>query len=508
MHIVIKDRNRMTPVFSFLFACLQKSCGAFTLKAVLLGCCIFLYGLQNVSASPKSGLYTPDIQMTTLKNGLTLMVVENRRAPVILQSITYKVGSMDEASDEHGIAHLLEHLMFRRLKYMTEDQITDMYNRFGQFYNATTYKDKTQYYQRFSSKHLEESIAFEAQRMQDLVLDPQEFLAERQVVMEERNQQVVSRPNRVAFEETLGMLVRNHSYRHPIIGYHDDIAKLTPEKVLSFYRRHYRPSNAMLSFVGDVSFEEALRLTEKYFGSIENPDGQTGVNQTTSFEPVQVSLMTQQVFSHRVSTSGVTLQWKAPGFANEVSKLAKEDFRQKILELYAEKTGSRQNISYRHTLALLIAVNILNFYGGDVIQELVERRKIASEFSASLGLWERGISFLTLSAQAAQPDTSSRELEDALLNVLDNYAQLFTAENVEKAKSALILDMTRALDSLPSLSHLMRNLFINGFVEEDGLDTLMAALQNTRPEDVIAAFSIYWDHSPYFVEIIHPETES
>ena len=207
-----------------------------------------------------------------LENGLTLVVVENPRAPVVAQMIWYDFGSSVEEVGKSGLAHFMEHLMFKGTKKFPKNYYSNFISKIGGSENAFTSYDYTAYYQVFPSQHLEKIIKLEADRMQNLTLTKKNVEIEREVILEERFQRIESNPSSQLDESMRSILYPNNYYGRPIIGWKHEIEKLNHDDVINFYKNFYKPNNATLVLSGDVKFSEAKEIVEKYYGNIKALD--------------------------------------------------------------------------------------------------------------------------------------------------------------------------------------------------------------------------------------------
>jgi zinc protease len=204
-----------------------------------------------------------------LKNGLQVVVFPNHRAPIINHMIWYKVGSADEEKGKSGAAHFLEHLMFKGTPSIAPQEFSKIIARNGGRDNAFTSYDYTAYWQTIASDRLEMLIRMEADRMHNLVLTDALVDPERDVVLEERRMRTDNNPSAKLNEVTLAALFGPRGYGIPVIGYEDEIHKLTRQDEIAFYKAHYAPNNAILLVAGDVDPAKVRELAEKYFGPIE-----------------------------------------------------------------------------------------------------------------------------------------------------------------------------------------------------------------------------------------------
>ena len=204
----------------------------------------------------------------TLANGLQLVVIPDHRAPVVTQMVWYKVGAADEPPGTSGIAHFLEHLMFKGTESIPAGQFSKIIARNGGDDNAFTNHDATAYFQRVAKDRLPKVMEMEADRMANLRLTPESVATERDVILEERRSRVDNNPGAILQEQMMAALYRNHPYGVPIIGWEHEIESLNRDDALAFYRRFYAPENALLVVAGDVEPDQVKALAEKTFGHI------------------------------------------------------------------------------------------------------------------------------------------------------------------------------------------------------------------------------------------------
>ena len=204
----------------------------------------------------------------TLPNGLEAVVIEDHRAPVVVQMVWYKIGSADEQPGKSGIAHYLEHLMFKGTDTLAPGELSKTVTANGGMDNAFTSYDYTAYFQRIASDRLPLIMEMEADRMGNLKIGEDDWQAERQVVLEERAQRIDSDPSALFGEERSATLYYNHPYGRPIIGWRAEMEGLTREDAIKWYDDHYSPNEAVLILAGDVTPEKARELAEEYYGAI------------------------------------------------------------------------------------------------------------------------------------------------------------------------------------------------------------------------------------------------
>ncbi|MCG5234769.1 M16 family metallopeptidase [Xanthobacter oligotrophicus] len=214
----------------------------------------------------------PEVTQFQLDNGLQVMVIPDHRTPVVTHMVWYKVGSADEQAGKSGIAHFLEHLMFKGTDAHPQGQFSAEVARLGGQENAFTSQDYTAYFQRVAKEHLEKVMGFEADRMTGLKLSDEVVLPERDVVLEERRMRTDNDPGARLSEVLQATTYVNHPYQHPIIGWEHEIKGLNREDALAFYRRYYAPNNALLVVAGDVDPDTVRTLAEKTYGKVARAD--------------------------------------------------------------------------------------------------------------------------------------------------------------------------------------------------------------------------------------------
>jgi zinc protease len=223
-----------------------------------------------VSAPP---LHAADVTSFTLDNGMDVVVLEDHRAPVAVHMVWYRVGAADEPPGKSGIAHFLEHLMFKSTDRLESGEFSRVVAENGGTDNAFTSFDYTAYFQRVAADRLDLMMEMEADRMVNLRLTPEEVDTERQVILEERNQRTENEPGALFSEQRNAAQYMNHPYGIPVIGWRHEMEGLTLEDAKAFYREFYAPNNAILIVAGDVEPEEVRAMAERHYGAIPaNPD--------------------------------------------------------------------------------------------------------------------------------------------------------------------------------------------------------------------------------------------
>jgi hypothetical protein len=244
----------------------------------------------------------------TLANGLRVIVQEDRRAPTAVHMVWYRAGSMDETDGTSGVAHVLEHMMFKGTRTLKPGEFNKRVAAAGGRDNAFTSLDYTAYFQQVPARRLGEMMALEADRMANLVLDAKEFAQEIKVVMEERRLRTEDNPQSLVHEKQMAAAFQAHPYRRPIIGWMNDLENMTAADARDWYRRWYAPNNAYVIVVGDVNKDEVFRLAEKHYGKIPRRALPERKPQT---EPAQVGIKRLTVKAP-AKLPYLSLAWKVP----------------------------------------------------------------------------------------------------------------------------------------------------------------------------------------------------
>ncbi|WP_395540626.1 M16 family metallopeptidase [Neotabrizicola sp. sgz301269] len=270
----------------------------------------FLRPLALLMALAAAPALAEDVTTFRLDNGLDVVVIEDHRAPLVVQQIWYRVGSADEVPGKSGIAHFLEHLMFKGTEKIPPNQFSALIEAQGGDDNAFTSYDYTSYYQRIAADRLEMVMDMESDRMRNLRMTEEDVTTERQVILEERAQRTDSDPGALLGEQMRAALYMNSHYGIPIIGWRHEMEGLTRDDALAWYRKYYAPNNATLIVAGDVDPAEVKRLAEKYYGPIKPSEGI--VPRDRPQEPPQLAERRLTLSDERVSNPYVYRQYLAP----------------------------------------------------------------------------------------------------------------------------------------------------------------------------------------------------
>ncbi|MGB4347225.1 MAG: pitrilysin family protein, partial [Burkholderiaceae bacterium] len=226
------------------------------------------FSIATITFIALPALAAANAQEFRLANGLRIIVQEDKRAPTVAHMIWYRIGSMDEHNGTTGVAHVLEHMMFKGTKKLKPGDFSAKVAALGGRDNAFTSKDYTAYFQQIEKSRLEAVMSLEADRMQNLNMDKEEFAKEIKVVMEERRLRTDDQPLAKVYEALNATAYVAHPYHNPIVGWMDDLQNMTAADALAWYERWYAPNNATMVVTGDVDAQQVRKLAEKYFGNI------------------------------------------------------------------------------------------------------------------------------------------------------------------------------------------------------------------------------------------------
>ena len=304
-----------------------------------------------------------NIEVTSFKlaNGMEVVVIPDHRAPVVTHMVWYRVGSADEVSGKSGLAHFLEHLMFKgtaKNPFGVFDRLIDINGGEG---NAFTTSDYTAYYQRIASDRLGLMMELEADRMQNLVLTNENVLPELDVVREERRERTENDPAALLAEQIDAAMYTAHPYGKPVIGWMSEVAKLTREDALAFYKAHYTPANAILIVAGDATPEQVKTLAEKYYGALKNTVAP--VARTRTPEPTPIAARRVIMTDPRASTPIFQRGYLGPSYSTAENRDAH------ALDLLSDILGNGTQSRLYKSLVIeqKIAAHAAAWFSGDAL---------------------------------------------------------------------------------------------------------------------------------------------
>ncbi len=361
----------------------------------------------------------------TLPNGLQVLVIGDHRTPVVTEMVWYKVGSADETPGKSGLAHFLEHLMFKGTAEHPAGEFSQTVLKVGGNENAFTSVDYTGYFQRVPRDQLGRMMEFEADRMTGLVLKDENVLPERDVVLEEYNMRVANNPDARLNEQIMAALYLNHPYGRPVIGWHQEIEKLSREDALAFYRRFYAPNNAILVIAGDVTVQDVRPMAEATFGKVAAQPA-IPARRFRPQEPEPVAPRTVTLADPRVEQPAVKRYYLVPSSSTAAAG------ESAALDVLAQLMGGGSN-SY--------------LYRALVMDHPLAVGASASYQSASLDATQFVL------AAAPKAGVEFAEIEQVFDKVIADIAQHPpAAEDLERVKTQLIAEAIYAQDNQATLA--------------------------------------------------------
>lgn len=267
----------------------------------------------GLAAAPLMAQAAGEVTEFTLENGMQVVVIEDHRSPAVTHMVWYRAGAADELPGQSGIAHFLEHLMFKATDDLASREFSRIVEENGGSDNAFTSWDYTAYHQRIAADRLGLMMEMEADRMRDLVLDPIEVDTERQVIIEERAQRVDTSASGLFNEQLSAATYLNHPYGRPIIGWRHEMEELSLQDARDWYETHYHPNNAILIVAGDATPDEVRALAEEHYGPIPaNPDIAATESRQRPTEPPHIAERRVMYEDARVANPYVSINYLAP----------------------------------------------------------------------------------------------------------------------------------------------------------------------------------------------------
>lgn len=360
-------------------------------------------------------------QSFVLDNGLELVVIEDRRAPIVTHMVWYRVGAAADPPGKSGLAHFLEHLMFKSTGRLASGELSRLVAGLGGNDNALTSHDSTVYYQRVASDHLATVMALEADRMVDLRFTSQEVATERDVVIAERRQRIESSPLNALSEEINATLYRGHPYSVPVLGWPDEIARLEADDARRFYDRYYSPDNAIVVVAGDVAADEALALAKASYGHLARRGRAAGLP-----HPAGERHHTQRIVRTAARVSAPTLfrAYPVPGATSAAGHEA--ETLEVLTRILAQGETSRLHVRLVREGGLAVS----------------------TEGGYRAATREAQIAIYAVGAPDALPDQIERDIEAAIAELAANgvtAAELERARNTIEAKHVFESDSQLAL---------------------------------------------------------------
>lgn len=400
-----------------------------------------------------------------LDNGMQVIVVEDHRAPVVVHMVWYRVGSADEAPGKSGIAHFLEHLLFKETENLAAGELSDTVAANGGSDNAFTSQDYTAYFQRVAADRLELMMTMESDRMTGLRLSVDDIATERDVVIEERNQRTENSPGSLFREQMQAAQYMNHGYGVPIIGWMHEIAQLNLDDAVDFYKLHYAPNNAILVVAGDVTPDQVRELAEKTYGQF--PANPAVTERVRPVEPPQLSERRMTFHDPRVAQPYVIRRYLAP----------------------ERNSGDQKTAAALLYLAEMLGGSGATSYLGRKLQFETQQAIYTSAFYDGLSLDYASFGFVAVPAQGV----TLQEVEDAMdVAVTDFLAADIDMEMFERIKMQLRAAEIYAQDDTSGIARRYGAALTSGLTVQDVQDW-PDVLQSVTPEDIKNAAELVFD---------------
>ena len=413
----------------------------------------------TASATASGAGVSAQAQQFTLSNGMQLIVQPDRRAPTAMHMVWVRVGSMDEVDGTSGVAHVVEHMMFKGTKRLAPGEFSRRVAALGGRENAFTSRDYTGYYQQIPASRLEEVMRLEADRFATMQWPDEEFRKEIEVVKEERRMRTEDQPRAVLAEQMFATAFLASPYRRPVVGWMSDLDALTPADVRAFHQRWYTPGNAAVVVAGDVDVTQVRAWAEKYYGRIP---ARAVPPRKPQVEPQQQGLRRIEVKAP-AEQAYVALAFRAPSF-NRVTQLQDDD---------------------RDALALMVLSAVFSGYDGARLDRALAQgdQRVADSVSSSAMVTGRGPALFLLSGVPAAGHTA-KEVEDALRAEVARVARDGVSEaELARVKAQWMASMVYQRDSVAQQAQELGGNWIQGF-PLDAQERLMELLRGVTAEQV------------------------
>jgi len=419
-----------------------------------------------------------------LANGMTVIVKTDRRAPTAAHMLWVRVGAMDEVDGTSGVAHVLEHMLFKGTPDLKPGEFSRRVAALGGRENAFTSRDATGYYQQIPAGKLEDVMRLEADRFARNQWADEEFRKEIEVVKEERRLRTEDSPRALMYEAANAVIFTASPYRRPVVGWMSDLDAMTPDDARDFYRRWYVPGNAAVVIAGDVDVAQVRALAEKYYGRIA---ARPVPMRKPRLEPVQAGLR-QLDFKAPASQAYVILSYKVPGLQTPSAVPASD--------------GSFN----RDALALAVLSAVLDGYSGARLDRALTQgaNRLADSVGASSGLIGRGPQVFTLDGVPAEGKTT-QQVADALRQQLALIARegVSTAE-LQRVKTQWVASETYKLDAVFSQARELGSYWING-LPLDADKRLIAQLRSITSAEVQGVAARYFSDDQLTLASLLPQ---
>lgn len=412
-----------------------------------------------------------------LANGMRIIVKEDHRSPTVAHMVWYQVGSIDEKSGTTGVAHVLEHMMFKGTKNVPVGEFSKRVAALGGRENAFTNTDYTAYFQQIEKSHLREVMALEADRMQNLVITEEEFKKEIQVVMEERRLRTDDQPTSLLYEQLMATSYQSAPNRHPVIGWMSDLKSMTYTDAIDWYKEWYTPQNAILVVVGDVKPADVLKLAEQTYGQIGR---KTLPERKVQQEPEQKGL---KRFSLKAPSENAVmyLGWKVP-------KLSPDNF------------------SYEEPYALDVLSAILDGNSNTRLPRvLVKQKRLAVSVGAGYdSCCDRGEQLFTISVELLDKNKVQQVEQEIRAIIRDIAMNGVSDQELKRVKIAVKAAQVYKRDSVFGQAMELGGALVTGFTAQQ-MDEWISNLQKVTSAQVQAVAKNYLVDDRLTIGILDPQ---
>ncbi len=425
---------------------------------------------------------TPAAQQFTLSNGMTLIVRPDRRAPTAVHMLWVRVGSMDEVDGTSGVAHVLEHMMFKGSELLKPGEFSQRVSALGGRLNAFTSRDATAYHEQVPADRLEEVMRLGADRFATNRWSDEEFAREIAVVKEERRQRTEESPRARMFEAFNAMVWQASPYRRPVIGWMSDIEAMTPQDARDFHRRWYVPANAAVVITGDVDVQRVREMAERHYGRI--PAGAVPARKPRT-EPAQQGPR-RLVYRGVTDQPMVVMVWHAPRYSGQDDEAS------------------------RDALALAALAGVLDGYSGARLDRALVQgqgnagKRVADSASAGYGLLGRGPQVFTLSAVPARGVTPEMAAAALKLEIERIAREGVSDVELQRVKTQWTASEVYKLDSIMGQAQELGSYWINGLPLDAG-EQLIARLREVTSAQVQAVAQRYFTERTLNTGLLLPE---
>lgn len=435
--------------------------------------CLVL-GCSSALATPEVGqANTHEFQ---LSNGLKLIVREDHRAPTVAHMVWYRAGSIDEVNGKTGVAHVLEHMMFKGTHKVKSGEFSRLVAAVGGRENAFTSRDYTAYFQQVEKSKLDEVMRLEADRMSNLNFDDAEFLKEIQVVMEERRLRTEDNPSSLLNEALTATAYMSSPYRYPVVGWMNDLVNMKAMDARDWYRSWYKPNNATVVIAGDVDPKVILRAVEKYYGvasARELPERKPQI------EPTQKGTKRVQVKAPADSAQ-LAMAWKVPKL--EVGRL--DDNEPYALELLSAVLDGYDNARLNRIL--------------------VKQERVVNDVGVGYDMISRGPELFFISSSMAKDKTveqAEKSIRKALKEVIDKG---ILESELKRVKVRILSDQIYKRDSIFGQAMEIGSTEMAGFSWKD-IDVMLEKMQTITPAQVQAVAKKYLVDEGLTIAVLDPQ---